>query len=389
MPTLTKGALIALKQLNPFEPVRIMHLTWGLGAGGIQRLLTLLHTYLNPNHFHQHICCLREKGLFYSALEKEGANLCFLAKDPGIDLHALLCLARYMHKIRPHIIHAHDFTGHLWGFLALRLYRQAVLIRTYHDYLWTLSPVKKKINRWLSLMTTANIMVSEQQYGYFINEGYPIGTSWVIRNGVDLRGYQPSVPIEETRCRYQLSGKSVILGVIGRLVAHKKQDQVILACKDLLNQTHDRCLVIIGEGPEKAHLKALCQDLGLNGKVRFLDEIEVDADLLNLLDIGIFFSEGEGSPFTLLELMAAKIPIVASDVCGINEIITHEEQGLLVPKNNVPALSKAIRRLIEDDQLQYRLAFNAYEHLKERHGIQGMISALQACYIKWVSQEQH
>jgi glycosyltransferase involved in cell wall biosynthesis len=173
------------------------------------------------------------------------------------------------------------------------------------------------------------------------------------------------------------------------LVAHKKQDQVILACKDLLNQTHDRCLVIIGEGPEKAHLKALCQDLGLNGKVRFLDEIEVDGDLLNLLDIGIFFSEGEGSPFTLLELMAAKIPIVASDVCGINEIIAHEEQGLLVPKNNVPALSKAIRQLIEDEQLRYRLAFNAYEHLKERHGIQGMISALQACYIKSAPQERH
>lgn len=369
-----------LKQLKPVEPIRILHLTWGLGAGGIQRLLALLHTYLDSNHFHQHICCIREKGLFYNALDRKGANLSFVAKNPGIDMHALLRLARLMRKIRPHIIHAHDFTGHLWGFLALKLYRQAVLIRTYHGYLWTLSHLKKSINRWLSLKTAANIMVSEQQYRHFINSGYPRDTSLVIRNGIDLAKYQPRVPIEETRCRYQLSGKSIILGVIGRLVAHKKQDQVILACKDLLSQTHDCCLVIIGEGPEKARLKALCQNLNLNDKVRFLGEIEVDGDLLNLLDIGIFFSEGEGSPFALLELMAAKIPVIASDVCGINEIIAHEEQGLLVPQNNAPALSEAIRRLIGDEHLRDRLAFNAYERLKEGYDIQSMIATLETYY---------
>jgi glycosyltransferase involved in cell wall biosynthesis len=231
-------------------------------------------------------------------------------------------------------------------------------------------------------------MVSEQQYRYFISEGYPIGTSWVIRNGVDLREYQPSVPIEETRCRYQLSGKSVILGVIGRLVAHKKQDQVILAFKDLLKRYQDCCLVIIGHGPEEARLKALCQDLGLNGEVRFLGEIEVGGELLSLLDIGIFLSEGEGSPFTLLELMAAKIPVIASDVCGINEIISHEKQGLLVPPDNVPALTEAMIWLIRDDHLRCRIASDSRQCLIQNHSIENMVEALQACYQSQLNQRK-
>jgi glycosyltransferase involved in cell wall biosynthesis len=369
-----------LKQTHSNKAIKVLHLVWGLGAGGIQRMLVQLHSYLDASCFKQYVCCFREKGLFYDLMSQKGASLFYVAKGRGVNPTALPRLVRLMRSIRPDIIHAHDFTGHVWGFLASNFYRYAILLRTYHDYLWTLSNLKKHINRWLSQKTTMNIMVSEQQSRHFIKLGYPPERNVIIPNGLDVTAHPPTPRTELLRGRFQLSEKTIIFSAVGRLIAHKRQDRIIVALKELTRRGCDGHLVLIGDGPQRSQLTALCRNLNLIDRVHFLGEIKVDPELLTNMDIGIFLSDGEGSPYTLMEFMAAGVPVIASDVLGVNEILSHGENGLLISNEDPSALHTAMQQLSRDQEHRSHLAANAYNYICNNHSIETMIAALQNCY---------
>jgi glycosyltransferase involved in cell wall biosynthesis len=177
----------------------------------------------------------------------------------------------------------------------------------------------------------------------------------VIEYGIDLtsledRGAQGLV---------DPGNSSPVIGTVGRLVPQKGHRHLLEALSQLKKRGMSFSLMIVGNGPLRSELESQVEELGLSGDVSFLGHREDVYDLLSSFDIFVLPSEFEGLPFALLEAMAARRPIIASDVDGIGDAIVDEENGLLVPSKDPGALAAALERLVGEDRLRQELGNNA------------------------------
>ncbi|HEY1220766.1 MAG: glycosyltransferase [Bryobacteraceae bacterium] len=159
-----------------------------------------------------------------------------------------------------------------------------------------------------------------------------------------------------------------VLVTIGRLSKEKGHADLIRAIARLRDRAPDLpcCLLVVGSGREEARLTRLCGKLGLEGAVRLVGYQEDVRPYLALADVFVLSSHSEGSPNVLLEAMAAEIPVVATSVGGVPEMMENEKHALLVPDRDVPALAGAIERVLRDSQLRGRLT-SAGSEVVNRH----------------------
>jgi colanic acid/amylovoran biosynthesis glycosyltransferase len=141
---------------------------------------------------------------------------------------------------------------------------------------------------------------------------------------------------------------------VGRLVAAKGLPILLEA----MAQLGDAVLRVVGDGPDRKMLEEMARSLGVAGRVSFLgyqSQTQV-RELFKQTDVFALSSFAEGVPVVLMEAMAAGVPVVATRIAGIPELVRDEENGLLVPPGDPDAASRALRRLIEDADLRNRFA---------------------------------
>ncbi|MBF0482088.1 MAG: glycosyltransferase family 4 protein [Desulfovibrionaceae bacterium] len=171
----------------------------------------------------------------------------------------------------------------------------------------------------------------------------------VIANGVDTQRFAPGLP--------KNASEPARLLFAGRVVRQKGLDVLLPALAALANAPgRDFHLDVAGDGSEVAELRALAERLGIGAKVSFLGWRDRDAlpGLYARADVFVFPSRDEGMPNAVLEAMASALPVVATDIAGNQELVRHEQTGLLTPCEDVPALTAALDRLIRDRELAAR-----------------------------------
>lgn len=165
----------------------------------------------------------------------------------------------------------------------------------------------------------------------------------VLRNGVDLDAFHP-MPNDVVREELGIAGPTLI--AVGNLLLSKGQDVAIRA----LNMLPNCCLVLVGDGSDRARFHRLAESIGVSDRVRFVGRIS-HADLARYYaaaDISVLPSVREGWPNVLLESMASGTPAIASNVGGIREIIRVPEAGRLMVERTPEALASAVRTLLAD-----------------------------------------
>ena len=185
----------------------------------------------------------------------------------------------------------------------------------------------------------------------------------------------PHVPFAATPTPHQIAATA-------RLVAWKGIDGIIRALARIIPQFPDARLVIAGEGPEEARLKALVAELGLTEHVSFLGHVS-RAETWHLRKssaVYVLNSTYEGLPHTALTSFAARIPIIATDIPGTNEAVIHETTGLLVRPKDDDALAQAITRIFTDEALAARLVENANRSLEETFSWKAHLSVLEGFF---------
>lgn len=162
------------------------------------------------------------------------------------------------------------------------------------------------------------------------------------------------------------TGAPFVVTVIGNLIALKQVDVVIRAFASLPKTVGRPQLLIVGAGPEMARLQSLANERGINDRVRFTGQVppEQVADYLAKSDLLILASTGEGRPSVVSEAMAAGVPVVASDIEGVREMIADGVRGLLFPVGDVARLAACMQRIMDDPTLGRRLAVNAAQWLR-------------------------
>lgn len=156
---------------------------------------------------------------------------------------------------------------------------------------------------------------------------------------------------------------------VGRLIDRKRPDHLIRAVAELCREGWNLRLVLVGDGPERSRLEALVRREGLAGRVVFAGWLGLLSDRMlaeyDRADIFCLPSYAEGLPLVVLEAMARGVAVVATAVNATPEVVRHEESGLLVPRDDVPALTAALRRLLGDARLWRRCVDGGYRVVRE------------------------
>jgi glycosyltransferase involved in cell wall biosynthesis len=286
-----------------------------------------------------------------------------------------------LNSIRPDIIHIFLITSGIW--MSFPSWISKVGIKIY--------AVRSSSNRnkwWVDLINRLFIVpfidyitfVSEESKSSFLSKyNYPLKKTFVIRNGINIRKYKSFRPIYFT--------KDLIISCVGRLAEVKGMDLVLRAFQGVLQRRISAKLWLIGDGPKRKYLLNLSEKLGLNQHVEFLGEKSNIPFFLKQTDIYISGSRWEGIPNALLEAMAAGLPIVATKVGGVPEILD-ENTAIMVPPEDSEALLKGILKLVGNPSLAGELGKNARRRVSSNYSMEKMIFEYTQLYQKLINSNE-
>jgi glycosyltransferase involved in cell wall biosynthesis len=175
--------------------------------------------------------------------------------------------------------------------------------------------------------------------------------------------------------------------VVGLLRPQKAHHVLLRAAKTLVERWPDLQVLIIGDGPERANIERLIAELELERNVRITGLRRDVPDVLAALDIAVCCSDFEGSPLSVLEYMAAGLPVVATEVGGLADLIESGINGLLVPPGDPAALATALAQLLSDRATARAMGARGVERRMEEFDISVIVRRLEALYGELLAQK--
>ena len=365
--------------------------------GGAQQFLSQLITALNKDKYDITIAAGPEgddnKGLL-KALDKIGIStrrLKYLRR--GINPIFDFCLGiieiyRLIKKEKPDVLFLCSSKAGAVGGFAGRLARVPKII--YRIGGWTFNDPwpkwKKKIYIWIEKFSAKfkDIIINnaksdtEQAKKMGIKPKKEILT---IYNGIDTNNLKF---LDREEARKEILGGSVsgwqLIGVIANLYPAKGLEYLIEAASIIRNRFVSIKFIVIGEGMERLKLKELIKKYNLEGSFFLVGAVSDAYKYLKAFDIFVLPSVKEGFPWVILEAMAAGVPIVATKVGAIPEIIEDKKTALLVEPRSAQELSRAILELVEDYSFRIRIAENAKKVVEEKFSLEKMVGEIEKLF---------
>ncbi len=190
------------------------------------------------------------------------------------------------------------------------------------------------------------------------------------------------------RRQFGIPADAFVVGSIGRLITHKQVDDLISAIHRLSSDQADIHILLVGDGSERANLETLARELGLADRIHFTGFQTNPTDWLNAMDCYALLSLFEGLPVALLEAMARGLPIVATDVPGIRDVIQDDVNGILVPLNDIRTVASTVGRLMQSESLRDRLGAAARREFLAHYQIAGTACAFKELYMMMIAERR-
>jgi glycosyltransferase involved in cell wall biosynthesis len=316
---------------------------------------------------------------------------------PTHDLVALGKLVTLLRRLHPDLVHTHTAKAGALGRVAALLTGVPAIVHTFHGHVLdgyfspTLSRLFLQIERALARITDRIITVSPQVRQDLLARG--VGRpeqAEVIPVGLDLARFLHGAAFPaRLRDTLAIPAGAPLLGIVGRLVAIKDHPTLFQALAQLQSQGAPAHLIVVGDGERREALTRMVQDLGLAPRVHFLGWRNDLEAILGELDVVICCSKNEGTPVALVEAMAAGVPVLATDVGGVGDLILHGETGWLAPPGDPPGLSRAIRDLLADPERRARPLAAARRLALERHDVNTLLHRMEALYAALLAEKQY
>src|SRR5262245_55447743 len=272
-----------------------------------------------------------------------------LCDESRLGLARLLMeVTRCLRKGRPQILHTHGYKEQVLAAAAGRMSNRPRLVQTYHGLQENLpgwAGLKMRIYDRINGAASADALIGvSSEITRILQERHPSTEVRCIRNGIDTARAAPTRDRLTMRAQLGIAPDCFVVGSVGRLMPIKGLDRLIEAFAQLRQRQPGlkAHLVIVGDGPLRNELEQCARRLGVAAEVRFLGARNDVYDLMACFDVFALSSLHEGVPMVILEAMAVGIPIVASRVGGIAEILEDGKDALLVPAGDPGALARGI-----------------------------------------------
>jgi glycosyltransferase involved in cell wall biosynthesis len=328
------------------DRVGVVHVVLSLEPGGTERLVVEMCRRLR-SRFRVAVCTLDQPGTWAPELSDHGITVTTLSRRAGFHPSLGLHIARFARRERASILHCHQYSPFVYGRVATMLHPGLRLVFTEHGRLTDgpPSPKRRLVNPILGRLRGSLFAVSRALRQSMIEEGFPAHRLKVIHNGIDP-GHPPDESARQlVRNRFGLPSGTTVIGTVARLDPIKDLKALIQAFAIVRQTVRDIELVIIGDGPERQSLEAFGRTQGLSDAIHFWGSRNEARTLLHAFDIHVNSSLFEGISLTILEAMAAGLPVVATRVGGTPEVVVNEVSGLLVPPRDAAALATAMLSL--------------------------------------------
>ena len=292
-----------------------------------------------------------------------------------------LVLRRMLRRWGAQLLHAHYASG--YGTSAMLSGFRPTLLSVWGSDVyefprrgaWQAALLRRNLRRATALAATSHAMADE------VRRLTPERTQIAITPfGVDLTHFAPAL--------VPRAGAALTLGIVKTLAPTYGIDLLLRAFQGLQADPQVRAaqpalgLLIVGDGPQRAELEALARQLGIAAQCRFVGAVphEQVPVWLRQLDVFVAPSRAESFGVAVIEAGACALPVVVSDAGGLPEVVRDGETGLVVPREDVPALQAALKRLVLDEALRRRLGRAGREHVAREYAWEVSVDRMMACY---------
>jgi len=367
------------------KKIRVLHLITTMPVGGAESLILTTMRNLDARRFSSVLCCIKTKGMLGDEVEKAGFPVIALDGMIGkrFDRNIVRKIQAVIEKENIDIVHCHLYHAAFYGRLAAKRCKKPSVV-TIHNVYSNPKLHRRLINHWLSRHTAALVAVSGAvaQHVVRYDRVEPLRLN-VVPNGIDVATAKSQLTKTQARAMLNIPANAMALVTIGRLEKQKGHLLLLKALRLLRDHSGD-CphLLLVGDGSERGNLLTACESLALGDRVHLLGTRRDIADILRAADIFVLPSFWEGLPLSMLEAMAAGLPVIATKVGGIGEVLGENEFGVLLPPDDVPALATAITDLVENHEKRVDLAKKGISRVNEKYSVGGMLKVLESIYAK-------
>lgn len=390
MPTLTT--------YPPEDPsnIRLMKMVTAFGQGGTEGQVNSLLKGLERSCFSPRIACLNKWGHHLREIEALGIPVTEFPLNSLYKPHTfrqILKLAAHMRTHRTQILHSYNFYSNVVSIPAARLAGVPVVFASIRDQGVYLSPLQRRLHKWVGRLADKVLVNADSIGDWLIQEGFQAEKIVTIRNGLDIGEFMRTKTGSGIRREYGIAPETPLVMMLSRLNPHKGIDDYLKAAA-LVSRRHPQArFLVIGEKLQTnkgvistdtsyhANLRQLADDLGLSGKVFFTGRRFDVASIMAEAAVSVLPSYSEGIPNSLMESMAAGVPVVATQIGGIPELIEHGESGFLVPAKSPEALAARIETLLKDKALACRFSRAGKQVIQKHFSMEAMIKDTQNLYI--------
>lgn len=368
---------------RPETPL-VIHLLYRLDFGGLESLMVDCVNQIPPERYRHVIVCLTDFTDFAQKITQPHVRIISLHKPPGLALGIHFKIWALLKNLKPTILHTYNLAAIEYAFTA-KLAGVPICIHAEHgrdmsDMQGT-NPRHNFLRRQLRHFIDRYVSVSADLHQWLHETvRIPAHQQCLIINGVDTEKFRP----QKQFAVLPWTGELFVIGTVGQIRDIKNHHGLIAAFKRLTEQYpqyRDRLrLCIIGAGGLLTKLKQQVSDAGLDELV-WLPGARADiAALMGAFSVFTLPSLAEGTPVALLEAMASGLPVVASNVGGIPEVLSDQVHGTLVPVNDETALAAALVRYLEQPALGVQHGHAARRRIQAQYSLTNMICSYIALY---------
>ena len=362
-------------------PAKVVHIVEDLKLGGLEKIIAAIVTGLDRSKYHPEVWCLARGGEITRWISERGVDVRIFNFSGYYNPLNIMKLSRLLRKSEVDIVHAHAYFAGTFARLAATLARVPVVISHVHTTDYQLKKRNFFIEKALSKVTDKVVCVSGAVQNFVTSlEGIDKKKTTVIYNGTTILE-ENAACFNVTRESLGLSPKDFVIITVASLVENKGHLFLLEAIQGLVAANHRIKLIIVGEGPLQGKIRRFISTKNIQSHVLLTGKRDDVACLLKLADVSVLASVGrEGLGLALIEAMAAGLPLIATKVGGMPEVVENNVNGFLVKPGNILEVRKAINQLMINEKKRLQMGEASRRKYFEKYTSQNMIFKIESLY---------
>src|SRR5208337_1486496 len=352
-----------------FPRSQVAHVTFGLNVGGQEKLLVEFARHTEPRSFDLRFISIGLRGELAEDVEAQGWPLIALGAPSGLKPSLIVKLAAILRRWRPDVVHTHDQRALFYAGPAARLIGVPMVVHTRHGRDVDATPRQTIMFRGLARLVDRFVCVSEEVAALSRRQGIDESKLHTILNGIDIGRFGFHGP--------DARGPVV---TVARVSPEKDIDNLVRATVLAVERAPALRVEIAGGGPCREEMGRLAAELGVADRITFMGEVRDVPAVLARARMFVLPSRSEGIPLTVLEAMARGLPVVATRVGGLAEVVEQGVTGLLVPPADPAELGTAMAELWGDPDRLDRLGHAGRRRAEECFDVRRMVAQYEALY---------